>query len=299
MQVRLDVANVLSTHSSVMQRAVEVGARTTEAALEAASESSMDSAWGTHDPVGAMLGLVLDLLLLLTFVRSHAVSMGRHLRASRCKPASIQAGWLGAVLVVTFSLMPNATVGASDPTTGTMSLMLVSATGSELCELPKVPAVAQPSVPTGIVAGLLSLVTGTLPPPVAPSDVHGHVNESPDGVLEGETQMTGATDWEKGLAQHGRALVTYNVAPGAGTLQAALNAASARDELVLADGTYTGSGSSVLEIGKSITIRALNPGQAVLDGENARGVISITSGTIALHGLNITKGNIVSSCSQL
>ena len=36
-----------------------------------------------------------------------------------------------------------------------------------------------------------------------------------------------------------------------------MNAASAGDELVLADGTYTGSGTSVLdlEIGKSITAR--------------------------------------------
>ena len=114
--------------------------------------------------------------------------------------------------------------------------------------------------------------------------------------------MTGAThSWDKGLAQHGRALVvTHNVAPGAGTLQAALNTAYAGDELVLADGTYTGNGSNhVLEIGKNITIRALNPGQAVLDGENARRVIYISSGTVALNGLNITKGfaSTVSFCS--
>ena len=103
--------------------------------------------------------------------------------------------------------------------------------------------------------------------------------------------MTGTTDWEKGLVQHGRALVvTHNVAPGDGTLQLALNAASAGDELVLADGTYTGSGSNVLEIDKDITIRALNPGQAALDGGNARRVIYITSGTVALNGLKVTKG---------
>ena len=113
--------------------------------------------------------------------------------------------------------------------------------------------------------------------------------------------MAGATDWEKGLVQHGQALATHNVAPGSGTLQAALNASSAGDELVLADGTYTGSGSNVLEIGMNITIRALNPGQAVLDGENARRVIYITSGTIALNGLNITKGSVssVSVCSSI
>ena len=42
------------------------------------------------------------------------------------------------------------------------------------------------------------------------------------------------------------------------------------DELVLADGTYTGSGSNVLEVGKNITIRALNVQRAVLDGEEQR-----------------------------
>ena len=69
---------------------------------------------------------------------------------------------------------------------------------------------------------------------------------------------------------------------------------------MLADGTYTGSGSDVLEIDKDITIRALNPRQAVLDGGDARRVILITSGTVALNGLSITKGSTtsVSSCSQ-
>ena len=64
--------------------------------------------------------------------------------------------------------------------------------------------------------------------------------------------------------------------PGAGTLQTALNNANAGDELVLTNGTYTGSGTNVLEIGKSITIRALNPHGAILDGQNARRVMSIS-----------------------
>ena len=85
------------------------------------------------------------------------------------------------------------------------------------------------------------------------------------------------------------------VLPGAGTLQAALNAASAGDELVLADGTYTGVGTSdrgdnMLYINKDITIRALNSGQAVLDGQNARRVIYIRSGTVVLDALSITNG---------
>ena len=42
-----------------------------------------------------------------------------------------------------------------------------------------------------------------------------------------------------------------------------------------------------------ITIRAENAWQAVLDGENSIRVIRIDGGTVALDGLNITKGNDV------
>ena len=89
-----------------------------------------------------------------------------------------------------------------------------------------------------------------------------------------------------------RSLAVITVQPGSGTLQAAVDAASDGDELILEDGTYTGSGSNVLDIGKSITIRAQNPGQAILDGEEAQGVVSITSGSVELTGLNITKGYV-------
>ena len=87
-----------------------------------------------------------------------------------------------------------------------------------------------------------------------------------------------------------RRLAVINVHPGAGSLQAALNAASAGDELVLADGTYTGSGTDVLEVSKSITIRALNPRGAILNGQDARRVVYITSGTVVFDGLDITGG---------
>ena len=90
-----------------------------------------------------------------------------------------------------------------------------------------------------------------------------------------------------------RRLATTTVSPGAGTLQAALDAASAGDILELADGTYTGSGAQVLQISKDITIRARNYGQAILDGENARRVIKITSSTVVLEGLGVTKGSSV------
>ena len=80
---------------------------------------------------------------------------------------------------------------------------------------------------------------------------------------------------------------------GSGTLQAAINAATAGDTLVLADGTYTvSSGDQVVSIDKDITIRAANSGQAVLDAEDTSGrrVMRINSGTVVLEGLKITGG---------
>ena len=59
-----------------------------------------------------------------------------------------------------------------------------------------------------------------------------------------------------------------NVSPGAGNLQTAHDSASSGDELVLADGTYSVGpfDNNAVNIAKSITIRALNSGLAVLDG---------------------------------
>lgn len=90
-----------------------------------------------------------------------------------------------------------------------------------------------------------------------------------------------------------RRLTVIIVQPGNGTLQAEHDRASAGDELVLADGVYTGSGTNVLHIQKSITIRAQNAGQAVLDGENARCVVLISAGPAVLDGLHITRGTQV------
>jgi hypothetical protein len=81
------------------------------------------------------------------------------------------------------------------------------------------------------------------------------------------------------------------VKPGVGTLQKAVNRAPDGGELVLSDGTYHGSGSHVLSITKSITIRALHAGRAVLDGEEARCVVKTSNGAaVELDGLKITRG---------
>ena len=82
------------------------------------------------------------------------------------------------------------------------------------------------------------------------------------------------------------------VPPGRGVLQAAVNAAADNAVLTVA-GNYTDSFNAVLLITKPITIRALTPGAAVLDGENARRVVSIyNAGTVVLDGLHITRGSI-------
>lgn len=73
-------------------------------------------------------------------------------------------------------------------------------------------------------------------------------------------------------------------------LVAALTNATAGDELVLADGTY--KPSATLDINKDITIRAMNEGRAVIDGQNARRVLLLQGGVVHLDGLNITGGHV-------
>ena len=86
-----------------------------------------------------------------------------------------------------------------------------------------------------------------------------------------------------------RRLAQINVSPGA-NLQSYVNDATSGDVLILANGTYTGSFSSVLSINKNITIRALNPGRAILDGENIRPLVYVSDATVNLQGLCITRG---------
>ena len=60
--------------------------------------------------------------------------------------------------------------------------------------------------------------------------------------------------------------------------------------LQLDDGTYTHS--STFTIGRDVAVRAKNAGQAILDGEDVRGVMRINSGTVDIEGVHITKGNV-------
>jgi len=74
------------------------------------------------------------------------------------------------------------------------------------------------------------------------------------------------------------------------SLQRVLSAASVGDVILLSNGTYTGSGDSVLDVAKDVTIRARSVGGAVLDGEGLRRVVRVRSGTVVLEGLVLAGG---------
>ena len=73
-----------------------------------------------------------------------------------------------------------------------------------------------------------------------------------------------------------------------GVMQTEVNNANAGEELPRADGRTVQVGSNMLDINNDITSRAPNPGQAVVDGENARGIMCTTS---VLEGLKSTRGS--------
>eukprot|EP00966_Prymnesium_polylepis_P171870 3974715-Prymnesium_polylepis.2 len=84
---------------------------------------------------------------------------------------------------------------------------------------------------------------------------------------------------------------TTFVQPGQDMLQMALDDAKAI-LLVLVDGVYYGSScnSSSFGVNRNVTIRASIMGQAILDGQDARRVLLISSGTVHLEGLVIRNG---------
>ena len=92
------------------------------------------------------------------------------------------------------------------------------------------------------------------------------------------------------LSRVARRLTT--VQPGSGTLHVALQYASNGDELVLADGRYTTDGRP-FKIEKDITIRALNSGKAILDGEHSSLIVQFHyyAKKAVLQGVVLTKGS--------
>ncbi|MDG2477580.1 MAG: hypothetical protein P8M32_06750, partial [Phycisphaerales bacterium] len=73
---------------------------------------------------------------------------------------------------------------------------------------------------------------------------------------------------------------TINVPVDYSTIQEAIDAASNGDEILVAPGTYTGTGDWVIApLGKAITIRATGtPEETILDGEGSRVVVHCQNG---------------------
>ena len=145
----------------------------------------------------------------------------------------------------------------------------------------------------------LVLVMVAMPMAAALQDVRPHDDAGGD-----ESESFAAAPLNASMVSTSRVtrrLAVVHLQPGE-NLQTEVDNANPGDELVLGDGNYTGTGTSqngdnMLYINKDITIRALNPGQAILDGQNVRRVIDgrrviyIASGNVVLEGLDITRGS--------
>ena len=81
--------------------------------------------------------------------------------------------------------------------------------------------------------------------------------------------------------------------PGRAELEGALESSSYHTILLL-PGRYLLT--EMLDIARDVTLRATVAGEAVLDGQNTSRVVYISSGTIVLNGLNITRGFIDHVC---
>lgn len=73
----------------------------------------------------------------------------------------------------------------------------------------------------------------------------------------------------------------WTVAPGVGTLQAAIDQASSGDTLVLKPGTYSGP----VNVHRSLTL--LGDGSSVVDGEGLQHVVTVTAPDVVIKGLII------------
>ncbi|MDH3630545.1 MAG: nitrous oxide reductase family maturation protein NosD [Gammaproteobacteria bacterium] len=75
----------------------------------------------------------------------------------------------------------------------------------------------------------------------------------------------------------------WQVQPGKGTLQIAIDTASDGDTLQLAAGTYTGS----IDVHRSLTLSGTDDGTSIVDGEGSSHVILVSVPDVTISGLNI------------
>ena len=75
----------------------------------------------------------------------------------------------------------------------------------------------------------------------------------------------------------------WRVAPGKGSLQSAIDAASAGDTLLLAAGSYQGS----IDIDRSLTLLGNPGGGSLIDGEGSSHVVLVSAPDVVIRGLDI------------
>ena len=73
------------------------------------------------------------------------------------------------------------------------------------------------------------------------------------------------------------------VQPGKGTLQSAIDSASAGDSLLLVAGTYTGS----VDVHRSLILSGIGDGASIVDGEGSAHVILVSAPDVSISGLDI------------
>jgi len=111
--------------------------------------------------------------------------------------------------------------------------------------------------------------------------------------IDGEARPSGA-GYDMG-SDEAMGVVVY-VPDSYATIQAAINAVSDGDTIILRDGTFSGPGNRNINFkGKAIWLRSENgPGSCTIDAEDAsRGVIFLQGETVSsvLDGVTITNGN--------
>jgi nitrous oxidase accessory protein len=75
----------------------------------------------------------------------------------------------------------------------------------------------------------------------------------------------------------------WQVQPGKGTLQSAIDSANAGDSLLLVAGSYTGS----VDVHRSLTLSGAGDGVSIVDGEGSSHVILVSAPDVTISGLNI------------
>jgi len=73
------------------------------------------------------------------------------------------------------------------------------------------------------------------------------------------------------------------VQPGKGTLQSAIDSASAGDSLLLVAGTYSGS----VDVHRSLILSGIGDGASIVDGEGSAHVILVSAPDVSISGLDI------------